>query len=301
MTMPNFLIIGAGKSGTTSLYRYLEQHPEIYMSPVKEPRFFALEGEDLNFHGPGDEVLQKSATDIAAYKELFSGVTDEKAVGEASPLYLRSPKAPERIKHYLPNIKLIAILRDPVERAYSSYLHLVRDGYEPLNFEEALRREEDRLREGWAPRWRYKQAGFYYAQLKHYFEWFDRQQIKVLLYEDFKDDPTSTLQSVFRFIGVDDSVALDVSERHNASWMPKSRALNNYVRGGGAVKTVLRPLVPQVVRRSVGRGILNLNRGSGKPQIADGTRRELITLYRDDVLALQGLIDRDLSSWLSER
>ena len=130
MTMPNFLIIGAMRAGTTSLYHYLKQHPQVYMSPVKEPRFFALEGEKPDPGRPTDErLMNHSITDIEAYRALFQAVSKETAIGEASPLYLYSPKAPERIRHYIPDAKLIAVLRDPVERAYSHFLDIFMTGW----------------------------------------------------------------------------------------------------------------------------------------------------------------------------
>src|SRR5688572_7713518 len=130
MVMPNFLIIGAAKAGTTSLYSYLNQHPQIFMSPVKEPNFFALEGEKLNFRGPGDaQVINRySITQLESYRAHFKGITQETCIGEASTLYLDHPKAVERIQHYTPKARLITILRDPVERAFSNFLHAVRDG-----------------------------------------------------------------------------------------------------------------------------------------------------------------------------
>ena len=130
MVLPNFLIIGAAKSGTTSLYSYLNQHPQVYFSPFKEPRFFALEGKEVNYQGPSQVVNQKAINTIDEYEKLFAGVTDEVAIGEASTLYLYSPEAPAKIKQYIPQVKLIAILRNPIDRAYSGYCHLVRDGYE---------------------------------------------------------------------------------------------------------------------------------------------------------------------------
>src|SRR5580765_3646808 len=121
MTLPNFLIIGAGKSGTTALYEYLKQHPQVYMSPVKEPRFFAFEGESVNFGGPWGERLNPEVmafNSIASYSALFEDVEDETAIGEASPIYLWAAKAAARIHRRVPDARLIAILRDPVERAY---------------------------------------------------------------------------------------------------------------------------------------------------------------------------------------
>jgi hypothetical protein len=149
--MPNFLVIGAGRSGSTSLYHYLAQHPQIFMSPVKEPKFFALEGHALDFRGPGDERIRvDTTTTLTAYRSLFDGVRGELAVGEASTLYLSHEAAADAIARHVPEMKLIAILRDPAERAHSAFQHLTRDGYEPLaNFEDALCDEPRRMAEGW--------------------------------------------------------------------------------------------------------------------------------------------------------
>ena len=143
MTMPNFLIIGANKAGTTSIYSYLKQHPQIYMSPVKEPMFFTLEGKNIDRTEVSRQITLKTAVnDIEDYQALFQGVSNEKAIGEASTAYLHCPWCAERIKQYIPDVKLIAILRDPIERAYSNYLMYVRWGLETLDFPEAVRQEE---------------------------------------------------------------------------------------------------------------------------------------------------------------
>ena len=146
--MPNFIVIGASKAGTTSLYEYLKQHPQIYMSPMKELRFFAIEGEKVDFCGPWDriEIERYSIKTLEDYKNQFQGVTDEIAIGEASPWYLYSEKAPKSIKSYIPDAKLIAILRDPVDRAYSHFSMHVMNGREPLaDFTQALQEEEERI------------------------------------------------------------------------------------------------------------------------------------------------------------
>src|SRR3954452_18181658 len=130
MTMPNFLILGAAKAGTTALYHYLKQHPEVCMSEIKETNFFALMGKPLDFRGPGDDehINRFSVTTWGDYQSRFPDRTDARAVGEASPLYLYSPDAPGRIARWMPKAKLVVILRDPVARAYSAFLHLVRGG-----------------------------------------------------------------------------------------------------------------------------------------------------------------------------
>lgn len=296
MIMPNFLVIGAAKAGTSSLYHYLKQHPQIYMSSEKEPRFFALEGEKLEFGGPAQGINQGSVTSLEAYCQLFEGVTDQIAIGEASTLYLSSPKAPQRIKHYLPNAKLIAVLRDPAERAFSSYMHLVRDGYETLSFVEALEKEASRLQEKWQPLWYYKQRGFYYEQLKRYFELFKPEQIKVYLYEDLAADSTAVVQDIAHFLEVDPNFTPELT-RENVSGIPKSRWLQNLFTKDNPIKLALKPLVPQQFRRGIAENVKKQNLGA-KPTLSPEIRQQLITLYREDILNLQKLIDRDLSTWL---
>jgi len=264
MVMPNFLIIGAAKAGTTSLYEYLKQHPQIWMSPVKEPNFFALEGDTLDFRGPGDQDYIKSfsITKIEDYLNLFQGVENQLAIGEASPLYLYSPSAAERIRHYIPETKLIAILRNPVERAYSQFLMFVRDGREPLSdFAEAFEQEETRMRNNWEWAWQYTHIGFYYVQLQRYFDKFDHSQIRVYLFEDFNTNPVGVLQDIFQFLGVNEEFIPDMSVKHNVSLIPKDKNPD---------ELMLRPEV----------------------------RRRLVQLYQEDIFRLQDLLQRDLSTWL---
>lgn len=304
MTMPNFLVIGAAKAGTTALYHYLNQHPEIYMSPVKETNFFALEGEELNFCGPGDQAVLRrskivsSVTSIEEYRGLFGRVSGEKAIGEASPLYLYSPKAPERIRHYIPEAKLIAVLRNPVERAYSNFLMMIRYGSrEPItDFSRALQEEERRIKDNWEHTWHYKRMGFYHAQLKRYFDTFDRDQIRVYLYEDLTDKSDGVLQHIFRFLDVDDTFSPDMSSRHNVSGIPKNKALHDFLRKKHPIKSILKPLTPEGLRQRI---ITSLqNRNLEKPPLSPEVRRQLVEAYREDILKLQDLIQRDLTKWL---
>jgi hypothetical protein len=305
MTMPNFLIIGAQKAGTTSLYHCLGQHPQIYMSPIKEPNFFAAEGEKPDPRKP-------SVNDIEAYRELFRGVSYETAIGEASPWYLYSPKAPERIKHYIPDAKLIAILRDPPERAYSQFLHFVRDGREPTtDFAQALREEEIRVHNNLAAGnatdrdalGAYINRGFYHAQLERYFELFDRSQIRVFLSDDLSSDPISVLQDVFRFLEVDKTFVPDISIKHNASGMPKNKLLHAFLTKPHPIKRFVRRLklhLPSGLRLRIANGLAYLkSRNSVEaPQLPLEMRQQLIEVYREDILKLEVLIQRDLSKWL---
>lgn len=298
MTLPNFLVIGAARSGTTSLYDHLRQHPRIFMSPVKEPRFFAYEGETPDFRGPGDAARMPKFTTLEAYEALFAGVSDETAIGEASVIYLYSPKAADRIRRRIPDAKLIAILRNPVDRAYSHFWAQVTvRGQEPLtDFAEALRAEPARVRDHWHPRWHYKQRGFYHAQLKRYFDTFDRGQIHVVLNEEFDSAPLRVMQDLYRFVGVDPTFEPDVSDRrHVVPTLPASGTPDASSPMPGPIRSVFASL--RRPRRRQQADAPSATRP--RPPLAPELRRVLIDEYRDDILRLQDLLRRDLSAWLS--
>ena len=295
MTMPNFLIVGAQKAGTTSLYYYLKQHPQIYMSPRKEPHFF--EGMHGDFYRPGR--VMPPVTDLADYQALFEGVTDEKATGEASASYLYSPKAPTLIKRSIPDARLIAILRNPADRAYSNFLHCVRGGRESIvDFAEALRVEEERIKGNWGPLWHYKQKGFYYAQVKRYLDTFGRDLFRVWLYEDLRTQPLDVLRDVLEFLEVDDTFVPDMSIEHNTSALPRNktlyRAAKKLIARNPALKlAILERFLPAGPRRYVKRRIF-----VQPPPFPAEIRDRLLDTYTEDILKLQKLIGRDLSPWL---
>lgn len=300
MKLPNFLVIGAGKSGTTSLYFYLAQHPEIYLSPIKEVNFLAVEGHPPLFQGLRDEREAKacfSITTLEQYCKLFSGVSNEKAVGEISPYYLYSETAPERIYHYTPDAKLIAILRNPVDRAYSNYLHLLRDGREPLpRFDDALKAEELRIENNWSPSWFYRSSGYYYKFLSRYFERFDSHQIKIWLFEDYVTDPEKVVQEIFKFLGVDPTFIPDTTERYNISGIPKYRILHSLITKSRSIKSLVKPFMSkQLIKVFTDLRNSNLEK---PPAMSLELRRELVEEYRTDIIQLQDLIQRDLSAWL---
>ncbi len=294
MVMPNFLVIGAMKSGTTALYYYLEQHPQIYMSPIKEPNFFCYEGQVV--------ADRNSITQIGDYQDLFKGVSGEKAIGEASHCYLYEPRAIERIKHYVPGAKLIAILRNPVDRAHSHFLHLVRNGTEPLtDFAQAIREETGaRQKEMFQD---YVGVGLYHDQLKRYFDAFGRDRIKVYLYEDLSNAPIDTLQDAFRFLEVEDSFFPDVSVKRNVSGYPKYKTLDKFLRKPKVAKQALKLYLPTGLRWRLSEAFDNLKTRNliEPPPVQPEVRRQLIEVYREDILKLQELICRDLSGWHESR
>lgn len=289
------MIIGTIKGGTTSLHHYLDQHPDVYMSPKKEPTFFAVD-----YDIPLDKGLNRWAvTDIEGYRALFAGVTTEKAVGESSPQYLWSPLAPRRIREIVPNVKLVAILRNPVERCFSSFQHLRREGGEQVqDFREALRLEKERIESNLGPLWRYKEVGFYSGQLERYFEQFDRRQMMICLYEDLCSDPIGLVQDMYRFIGVNDQIRPDVSERYNISKVPRNRRLDGWVRGHSPTVSALASLMPERPKSWLAHRMRRWN--SVKLRISMDVQADLVELYRADILKTQELIGRDLSAWLEK-
>lgn len=301
MTLPNFLIIGAPKSGTSSIYEYLRQHPQVYMSPEKETNFFAFHGNRPNFGGPGDK-WRKYATcpvTLEAYEALFHGVTDERAVGEASPMYLSHPRAPEEIRKHLPDARLIAILRNPADRAFSAYMMRVRDGLErSADFAEALRREPQRIRDNWS--WGdYARKGFYYEHLKRYFDRFDRSRIRVYLFEDLTRHPLQTMQDIFQFLEIDDGFVPDMSRKHNVSGVIKSPVSRFLWTRSHALRAVVRPLLTPKLRHGVFQYVI---RDLVKSSMPAQLRRELLERFRPDILKLEELLQRDLTTaWLQEQ
>ncbi len=299
MTLPNFLIIGAPKAGTTSLYYYLKQHPEIFMSPVKEPHYFSYQNQEVNFQGPGDQAIVTSmfVTEYDKYCQLFSDVKSKKAVGEASALYLYDKEAAKRIKEYNPNMRLVVILRNPVERAYSNYMHLVRDGRETeIDFLRAVALEDERKHSNWMPFWFYKEQGYYAKYLKDYLRYFSKDHMKVILYDSFKEDPRRTFVELFLFLGVNPEFEIDFSLKRNVSGKPRSQDLHNFLRKENSIKTFFKPFVPEQIRESIVHSALNINLAKDKKMTAL-ERKTLYHAYREDTNDLEELLSLSLSCW----
>ncbi|MFK7848709.1 MAG: sulfotransferase [Rhodothermales bacterium] len=301
MRLPDFLLIGAAKSGTTALFHYLGQHPGIYACPVREPNFFALEGKTINFTGPGDKetVGRHSINTLAEYGQLFEDTATGQVAGEVSPLYLYDAEAPARIRHYLPQVKLLVMLRNPVDRAYASYLHLRRDGRESSgSFQEGLLHEDKRIGMGWEHLWHYVEMGRYATQLNRYLTQFDRSQIKILLYDDFQEAPAAMLRECFEFLHVDHAFEPDFSRRPNRSGIPRSTFIQKTVAGQGWLKQAIAGAMSEKVRGKLVSQIQKLN--LSRPALDQSIRIHLGQRYREELLELQDLIGRDLSTWLAD-
>jgi hypothetical protein len=291
MILPNFLVIGAARSATTSLHYALRAHPQVYVPERKEPNFFAFEGLPAN----SDPGVATSVTRLEDYVRLFEGVTDEEAIGEVSPTYLANPRACQRIHGRIPEAKLIAVLRNPVERAYSDYLMRVREGLEPhRDFGRALAEEEARYRVR-HPGGYYVRTGFYGHQLRPYFEGFGADRIQVHLFEDLVGKPDETLASIFRFLGVDPDFRTGHLMQTNISGVPRNAALAALfwmrMRFGALASAVL-PLETKRRMKAL------MEKGLDRPALLPEHRKQLVDVYRDDVRDLEKLLGRSLEHWL---
>ena len=195
--MPQFLLIGAARAGTTAIYSYLRQCPEIFMPRVKEPNFFAFEGQTLACRGPGADYINNSITRLADYRDLFATSPPGAVLGEASPLYLFADQAAARIRHHAPDARLVVVLRNPVEQAFSHFMYATKQRIEPLtDFVAALNAEDQRIADGWQPLFGYSRFPRYSEQLARYLALFPREQILIRLYEEFERDPATLMQDI---------------------------------------------------------------------------------------------------------
>lgn len=295
--MPTFLVIGAARSGTTALYTFLKQHPAVFMAPIKEPNFYAFEGEKLQCRGPGADYINNSITNLSAYKKLFAVAPIEMARGEASPLYLYSEKAPKQIRQHVPDAHLIAILRNPIEQAYSHFLYARRQVLEPLNdFMSALLAEENRKNDDWQPLFQYSQFPKYHQQLKRYYDVFPKAQIKIFLYEDLCEKPAEVLKEIFRFIDVDEQFSPNLSQHSNIGGNPKIGVLQNILMKPHASTKFVGSILPHSFRNWIREFVSSSN--LSRPEMPQSAKDHLVRELENDINNLQHLIGRDLSAWL---
>ena len=294
---PNFIVVGAMKAATTSLYTYLKQHPEIFMTKVKEPMFFNNFKQENKYKISGKK--SKKPTTLKEYLAMFDDVKNEKAIGEASPAYIYNPQAPQLIKEHLSNVKIIAILRQPTDRAYSNYLHTKRaDREDAATFQEAIELENKRIKDNWSPLYHYIEKGYYSVQLKRYFDLFSEKNIKIYLFEDVVKNTKETLKDIFKFLEVDENVEIDTSKKANVSGTPSGlmgwvlKKMRYYtLMPKFAISDYLPKFIMELIFKSVYKPIEKLNEDSRR----DITER----YYKGEIRSLEKLIDRDLSSWLS--
>jgi Sulfotransferase family len=304
MALPDFLIVGAPKAGTTALHVALARHPQLYLSRVKEPKHFLTDGPPRAQGGPGDaKTLREQVWQREAYEALFADAPPSTLLGESTSLYLRDGDALARIRATIPDVRIIALLRDPVDRAHSNWAHLWSAGLEPEHdFVTACRLEEKRSAAGWAPFWRYLSLGRYGEQLALLWDLFPREQTLVLRYRELRESPAGTLDRITAFLGVQTGLVTETSAENvttHATTSPVNRAVGRALRVGSALEGAL----PRPLDKGVGPANRLLSRHLQREQrvrepLTLDQREALLPHFSDDVALLEQLTGESFADWL---
>jgi hypothetical protein len=308
----DFFIAGAPRCGTTSLYHYLAQHPEIEMSTQKEPAFFHFLYPAPDFRLLGTAFESKhiresennyryaralAVTNEAAYEKLWTEGTGVLRRGEATPTYLFDIHALEQIEKAIPSARLVVLLRDPVTRAYSEYMQLLRKGVERFDsFGAALDREPETIDEFWWGARSYVRSGLYARALERCFSLFGRKAVEVVLTDDLTTNPSETLAKITTFLEIATFPAIDTSIRHKRGFVPKPDPLVRIARSRGFLRSVAHRVLPADMRSQMWRRIMH-RRTEDAPPLDPDSRDRLADRFRDSNRRLAELIERDLSHW----
>lgn len=309
--LPNFFVVGAAKSGTTSLYEYMKMHPQIYMAPIKETHHFSTDIDNSKFRPNYARSLNKDLskfleTDMQEgifhafvkerdqYNKLFKNVKDEKAIGEITNSYLYSQEAARNIFTRFPDAKVIMMLRNPIDRAFSHYLMDLRIGYETNDFMTALKKDMARDPKGWGISNLYVEIGMYAEQVKRFIEIFPERQRRIYLFDDFKKDAGTVVKDMFTFLGVDPNVDIDYSQKFNPSFIPKNKLIGK-LNTQKKIKDWLKGVLPKSVKSKFKKTFYT---DKDLPRITPAERKFLADIFRNDVMKLGKLLNRDLSKWV---
>jgi hypothetical protein len=284
----DFFIVGAPKSGTTSLFHYLDEHPEIEMSSQKEPDYFS----DKDIQNRGMYYGKNRIDTIEKYHDLFDD-TNSKLKGEGSVSYLFYNNVPAKIKEYNPNAKIIIMLRNPIERAFSHYLMDCRLGVVFNTFEDIVFKQSKHKHASLFYQ-QYIKVSEYTAQIKRYLDCFSAENILVIDYEDFKEDSLEVINKTFLFLGVNKGVEPNVMKKYNIFTMPQN-SLIRFIYSFVPLRRFLNYIMPSVVIFKIRSLLFTSNK---KPVLEDGTRDFLTKHFKNDINALSILLRKDYSKWI---
>jgi hypothetical protein len=296
---PNFLVLGVSKTGTGVLCDQLQQHPSVYVSPNREPHFFALGEltEQPSYAGPVPRQPHPVVSRWQDYQALYAGVKGETAIGEASTSNFQT-RACQRIRQYIPDARLILVLRHPADRAYSQFVQNRRTFREPLpDFERALAAEEQRRREGWWPGFHYAAENLYADRLSLILDAFARSRISIHLFDDLTRDRAGTLGRMIEFLGADPGVKLGAVSESPAPFSYRHRGLQRLVSSYNPVMRWIKPLLPSGIWGAARHAMERANR-TPPPALDPELRRRLTRQFSTDLRRVQALTGIDLTSWL---
>jgi len=299
MSNSHFLFVGTAKAGTTSIFEYLRQHPEIEI-PVKETFYFLKDVfTDFRLGYPAQRPEEELILDKSSFESIYPP-DKSKLYGEIGTgyLYHYEESIPLIKETFGDEVKILIILRNPVSRAYSSYMHFVKDVHEKLSFEESMKMEAERKDLKYDFMWMHRDMGLYYKQVKAYLDAF--KNVKILLTEEFRDNPDTEMRSILEFLEVDPNLAFNTNKEHNKSGEPKFKSLQKLITQENLVKKTLRPVFRAAFnkerRAKMRKKVKNINIASYPPMDPE-IRHELIEFYRNDIEALEGLLEKPLDKW----
>ena len=300
--LPNFLIVGAAKSGSTSLYHYLNQHPEVFMPVNKEPNFFVSKYQLKTSPSCPSYKLDKRRMifNEEDYFKLFENVEKEhRAIGEATVTYLYKPDhAIPMIKKYIGDPKIIIILRNPVKRAFSQYSYVCELGLEKESFHDAVLKEPSRLLNNWSSTFAYVDQGKFYSQVKSYKEAFSN--VHVIILEEFIKDKQKFLKDLYTFLNINPSFKNSFNEEHNVSGVPRFKYFHKLLVHDNPLKTIIQKILSPIVSaeklRKIARSARTLNQGE-KMELSGNDEQYLIKEYKDEISNLEHILDRNLNIW----
>ena len=278
-TWPNFFIVGAAKAGTSSLYAYLKNTPGVYMSEHKEPHYFI-------------DNMKPGYYDESKYLQLFKNVKNEKAIGEASVDYLIDPSSAKCIHDKIPDAKIIILLRDPVERAFSSYLMFTNRTKKDLSFPEIFLETfgtEYGLKYDKNP---YLGRGLYSSQVKKYLEIFGEENVGIWFFEDMKKDTMQVVKEVLKFIKIDSLPPDNVSKIYNPYWVFRGK-ITKSLSSNTTIRKIIPIFLPTLTLRHLVFNKLFIKEVQ-KPKLPESERRKLENYYYDDVIALEKALKRKI-------
>ena len=285
----DFFIVGAPKAGTTSLYHYLNEHPQVEMSLQKEPDYFS----DAAIQEQGIYYGKNRIDTEEKYNGLFNTQKKDVIFGEGSVSYLFYPSVAQDIKAYNPIAKIIIMLRNPIDRAFSHYLMDYRLGLVSDSFEDIINKKS-KHKNAHLFYQQYIKAGEYTAQLKRYCDVFDKENILLIDYEDFKSDAASTVDAVYSFLNVSTEFSADVNKKHNTFTMPKNKLIR-FVYSFVVIRRILSFIFPKNIRKAVR---LILFTKDKKPKLLEETSNQLKHYFSNNVRLLESIIGKDYSKWI---
>ena len=296
MNKPNFIISGFPKCGSTSLHYYVDAHPEIFMPKQKELHYFTQSDISKLNKGPGDLEAKKSQVkSLESYFKMFEGAANKKIIGETSPSYINYPNSLKKINKQLDNPKIIILLRDPIKRAYSNYLHLLREHRETESFSKSLDLENFRKSHQYSDFWLYTFNSFYYDKIIEAKKLFS--DVLILTQEELNLDTKKTLIKVYKFLGVDSEFTPKNSEqRYNKGGLYKKNIITNFIFKQGKIKIILKKIVPiSPWMKSIKNRLISNYHYKPSP-IDEETENMLVKLFKKDVNSL-AKIGVDTSMW----